>query len=824
MSASTSGLWLRWSWRDLRRRWLLVAAIATIIALGTGAYAGLGSTAAWRRRSNDESFALLHMHDLRVTLAQGATTDEGALAAAVRSIPHASSVAATEERLTGVTEVDASSKTDTVLVPGELVGMDVTDGAASVDRLHVFRGRPLLPSDDGRPVGVLEHQFAAHHHLPTTGSLRLSGGLTLDYVGVGTSPESFIVTSRSVGVFAQAGLAMLFVPLATAQQLLGQPGQVNEVVLTLVPGADRSTVEREIGAALGVAPPAGGNGTAVASGATITQREDEPAWRLLYEDIKGDQRFWNIIAGLILAGATFAAFSLITRIVEAQRREIGIGMALGLPSWRLAIRPVLIGAQIAVVGAGLGLLVGLLLDLWLQSVFQSVLPMPVFHAFFQPWVFARAAAIGVALPLVATVIPVWRAVRVEPVEAIQTGHLAARRSVGRGRMAWLRLPGRSYRRIPVRNLLRTPRRTIITALAIGASITTMVFTIGLIDSFVRTMDDNQAEVTHGSRARSEVELESFFPVGAPEVAAIGASPVVATAEPGLRLFGMVGPHADIDLIIDLIDFRTARWTPTLTEGSRGAVLDGGIVLSKKAASDLDVAVGGSVQLQHPERVGLSYRMVTSKVRVAAIHPSPMRFSAYFDLGQARLFGLEGLTNMVQVTPVIGSTDAAVVRALFGLPGVGSVQSVTAASTLFKDALDEYFGVLRVAELIVLALALLIAFNAASISVDERSREHATMQAFGLLPRTVLGLVTVEIVLVGVLGTCIGIVAGRGLLGWILVSQLQQTMPELGAVAYVSLGTVLTALVLGVVAVALAPLLTARRVSRIDIPSTLRVIE
>jgi putative ABC transport system permease protein len=60
---------LRWAARDLRKRWAQVFAIALIIAIGTGVYAGLGSTSAWRRESNNASFALLHMYDLRVTAA-----------------------------------------------------------------------------------------------------------------------------------------------------------------------------------------------------------------------------------------------------------------------------------------------------------------------------------------------------------------------------------------------------------------------------------------------------------------------------------------------------------------------------------------------------------------------------------------------------------------------------------------------------------------------------------------------------------------------------------------------------------------------------------
>ena len=68
-------------------------------------------------------------------------------------------------------------------------------------------------------------------------------------------------------------------------------------------------------------------------------------YRMLYDDIANDQRFYNIFAFLILVGAAFAAFNLTGRMVEAQRREIGIGMALGVPPQRLAIRPLLVGAR-----------------------------------------------------------------------------------------------------------------------------------------------------------------------------------------------------------------------------------------------------------------------------------------------------------------------------------------------------------------------------------------------------------------------------------------------------------------------------------------------
>src|SRR5512142_1722299 len=113
------GLWVRWSLRDLRQRWVLVTAIAMVIALGTGTYAGLLGTSAWRRLSNDASFALLHTHDLRVALPQGTTTGEGRLLDLVAGIPHASDVDTARERLVVPTQIAGP---DNLLVSGELVG------------------------------------------------------------------------------------------------------------------------------------------------------------------------------------------------------------------------------------------------------------------------------------------------------------------------------------------------------------------------------------------------------------------------------------------------------------------------------------------------------------------------------------------------------------------------------------------------------------------------------------------------------------------------------------------------------------------------------
>lgn len=60
----------------------------------------------------------------------------------------------------------------------------------------------------------------------------------------------------------------------------------------------------------------------------------------------------------------------------------------------------------------------------------------------------------------------------------------------------------------------------------------------------------------------------------------------------------------------------------------------------------------------------------------------------------------------------------------------------------------------------LLLALLVAFNSASIATDERAREHATMLAFGVPVRRILGIEVVESVVLGVAGTMVGLSSSR----------------------------------------------------------------
>ena len=796
-----------------------MTAIALVLAIGTGVYAGLGSTAEWRRQSNDASFAAVAMHDLRVTLSPGTFVEQDVLLDAIGSIDDVASVRAVTERLVVDSQVDTGpmEEAESVLVPARLVGM-AFGSTQPVDDVWVRDG--ATPSDDpADPRAVLEAKFADQHGLPTEGTVLVAGGRTVTYSGLGVSPEDFFYEGPEGTIFAAGELAILYLPLAAAQDLSGHVGNVNDAALVLVDGADRDAIEAQLADAI----------SELGVSATVSTRDDADAIRVLYEDIDNDQRFWNALSALVLLAAALAAFNLINRIVEAQRREIGIGMALGVPRRQLAIRPLSIGVQVAVLGTIAGLGVGLLVGNAFGNLLESVRPLPEHRTPFQSDVYVRAALLGVVIPIAASAVPVWRALRVEPIDAIRTGHLTAKSSRLTGWTSRLRLPGSTTTLMPIRNVLRTPRRTMLTAVGVGAAITALVAVLGMLDSFGRTLDRANDEFTKGDADRVVVQLDTFVPGDSPVVGSISGAAAVGHVDAGLRLPATAlapEPDDNLDLLIEFIDLDQAVWTPTIEEGT--AATDGanpGIMLARKAADDLGVQVGDIVTVRHPIRTEADgFSLTETQLVVAGIHSNPIRTFAFLDLADSERFGLEDAVNVLHAYPADDVARSDVQRAVFELPGVTSSQPVARISEAIDEALDQFLSFLFVTAAAVVVLALLIAFNSTRITVEERRREHATMRAFGLPVRTVLGVVVKESVLVGIVATVIGLGGGVAFLQWMLTSLATTTLPDVGIDVYLSPTTILIAAIVGVASVAATPIFLVRRLRRMNLPATLRVVE
>ncbi len=826
----TLHLLIKWSLRDLRSRWIQTVTIALVIGLGIGSFASFNSMAEWRRASNSASFEATQMYDLRVNLSDNSFVPKGDLTRAIRSIPSADAIEGIEERLSIPTQLrldyeaeDAETgdvTTERLLVPGLLVGMDYADpNGISVNSAHITAGRDLNPSDSGQFNVLLEQKFALAYNLPAEGKASIAGGRPVNYVGHFLAPEHFIVLTEGGGFFAHANYAVVFASLETVQTVAERPGLVDEAIIRISDGASRDNVIREIEAAVG--------GALSDVGFDVTEDIDDPSFRVITEDVEGDQQTTNIVAFAILIGAVFAAFNLTSRMVETQRREIGVAMALGVVPRRISLRPLIVGMQIAVSGIVFGVIVGWILAQLLKDVINEFVPLPVVVAPFQYGIFAIVTAGGMLVLLFAVGYPVWRAVRVNPIDAIKTGHLAARGGGLAPLITRLPAPGSTFGQLPFRNVARAPRRAFLTIMGIAAAVAVTVVLVGIFDSYLETLGQGRDEVLSSNPDRLEIDLVLPLPIDSTVVNEVRDADTIDAVEPGLRVFGSLSsPDSDeeFDVLIRFMDFGSDIWRPTAVEGSLDSA-EPGLVIANKAATDLGVEVGDSVVLTHPVREGLtSFSLQDTTLPVIAIHPHYVRSTLYMDNTHMGILNVTGVTNRITAVAVPGAPIIDIKEQLFPINGIVSVATVVEEANLAEDLINQFISVIRLMQLVPLLLAILIAYNTANIAMDERRREHATMAAFGVPYRTIMRMAVVESTILGVIATVVGAILGFGLLLYIVEVIFPMTSPDLGLVITFTPTSVLTVIILGVIAVGLAPLLTIRRLRRTDIPSTLRVME
>ena len=805
----------RWAARDLRHRWLSVSAIAVVIAIGTGVFAALGSTATWRRVSNDASFERLRVHDLELRVDGDTTVEAGRLIdlAAVLG----DDVDGARETLRVRTQLELPTASGPVLIPGRLVSSEFTPSTGetrtdAVDLVEVGEGS--IPTEDDTGAVVLEEKFLDARGLEPPVQVKLAGGRSVTAVGSGVAPEDLIVSDeRSLGFFAPGGFGVVYASMAVVEDLSGFTSRVNGLVVDLVDGVDAEIAVTRLADAASAA------GVAV----TVTTLDELPAYRLLYDDIEGDQRVWRVLSALILGAAALAAFNLVGRVMDAQRREIGVQMALGVPPLRIMRRPLIMAAQIALLGAVAGVAVGVLMARGMRSLFLDVLPMPVWSTPFQTAMFTRAAIIGFAVPFLASMLAARRVLRLQPVDAVHTVHRAR---PGSHPIRWAARHGRAITRLPIRNLLRAPRRGVLTALGVGASVASLVAILGLLDTFVATIERGEDELVSGGSDLVTIQLTGIRPVTDPTVTSLAELPELVDVQTRLELPVVLEPGRDepIDLLLTTLDLDGPGWTPTIDHGGSTA-RESGIVLAAKALDDLGLTVGDDVVIEHPKMEGNgTFRSERSSLPVVGTHRIPLRSIAFLDDRDQDLFGPVPLTNLLAARPTPGTSVAEAQRLLFAEPGVASAQPISAFTEVFEDALDQFLGFLVLAAGAVLALSLLIAFNSTTISVDERTREHATMFAFGLPLRWVVIELAIEGALVGIIATLVGLALGTVLTHWMITDVVADTVPDLSFVLTIEPLTMILALAVGVLALGAAPLLVARRLRRMEIPDALRVME
>jgi len=121
---------------------------------------------------------------------------------------------------------------------------------------------------------------------------------------------------------------------------------------------------------------------------------------------------FGVFGALALLVAAIGLYSVIAYLVAQRTHELGVRIALGASVRDIVALVVRYGVGLAVVGVVVGALLALNAGRWIEPLLFDTSPR-------DPRVFGVVVAVLLVVAVVASVVPAWRAARVDPVEALR---------------------------------------------------------------------------------------------------------------------------------------------------------------------------------------------------------------------------------------------------------------------------------------------------------------------------------------------------------------------------------------------------------------------
>ena len=387
-------------------------------------------------------------------------------------------------------------------------------------------------------------------------------------------------------------------------------------------------------------------------------------------------------------------------------------------------------------------------------------------------------------------------------------------------------------RVTLRSLATRKLRAALTAFAIVLGVAmaagTYIFTDTIAHAFggiIASSYSNTSAVISGS---GPAESGAAVPAGLladvralPEVDAAAGGfldldqprPVTLTGTDGTRLAG--GPDSSLGLGVDPAD---SRFNPLELTTGRWAARDHELVVDAGTAQRRHLGVGDTVGVATLGRTAPF--TITGLARFGAVRSLGSATIAVFDVATAQsLYDKPGQYGSISVAAAPGISQDRLVQAVRPLLPTGTevhtADQIVAAAAADngRDARQVSTFLLAFAGIALFVGAFVIA-NTLTITVAQRTRELATLRTLGANRRQVLGAVLLEALVLGVLASAAGLVAGlalaKGMDALLTASGIE--LPEAGTV--VAARTVIVSLLLGTSVTLLASLVPAIRATRV----------
>ncbi|MCE8546722.1 FtsX-like permease family protein [Ruegeria pomeroyi] len=646
-------------------------------------------------------------------------------------------VAAVETRVAGAAMVDLPGAA--VPVRAQVASLPA-QGAPRLNDVLLTDGRALSGE---RPDEILLLQSFARAHGLKPGD-RISAtmnGARHDFTvsGLAVSPEFIYTTAPGELVPDDRRFAVLWMTRTALEAAFDMDGAFNEALLSLSRGTEPDAVMAEVDRLL---DRYGGTGA--------YHLDDLPSNKFVVEEISGIKRTSKTVPPVFMAVAAFLLYIVISRLVDAERKEIGLMKAFGYTSWEVGAHYLKMVLVIAVGGAVLGGVLGILAGRWMVDLYMLYYKFPFLLFRLDPSSFAIGFAVSVLAASAGGLLVLRRVFALTPAVAMRA---AAPADYSRARPlgGWMGRVLDQPTRMVLRRLARQPLRMGGAIAGVGAATALGAAMASLLASY-----DTMVEMSFGVIDRSDVTVTFIHPIAEQSRHDLAAIPGVIEVEP-IRVVNAVlrnGRHSYRGAVNGM------TVAPRLYRAVDADMADipiraDGIILSTGLARALDIQAGDRLTLDVREG-----RRPIVEVPVSGISESLIGSPAYMEIGALNRLLKEPLRisgAFLRVDPVRGDE---VYRILKDRPMVAGVALKSESRAALRKMMDQGAGAMRyVMAVIAGVITFGVIYNAARVAQAERERDLAGLRVLGFTRGEVAFVLLGELAAVVVLAMPLGALGG-----------------------------------------------------------------
>ena len=277
-----------------------------------------------------------------------------------------------------------------------------------INKLRIIDGEGLSANaEEGNVPVVIESRFEKYHGYGLGDTFNLTIvkinqdtiefetiNVTAEVVGVAVSAEYFIITGNQ-GVFVprQSTIGVMFIDLITLQNVTGFDGMINQVSIVSDNSVDELFDETPI------------ENVIISS----YSKENMESYMILNNDQKGVKQVTPKLAGiwLIIAGCTISLN--LYRIIQSQKKQIGVMRATGMNSSEIMQFYTWYGIFIGIIGAIGGIIAGLGISLYITYQYSIATEIPGIVYGLSPTIVLLGIFLCMISSLIFIVLPVRRA-------------------------------------------------------------------------------------------------------------------------------------------------------------------------------------------------------------------------------------------------------------------------------------------------------------------------------------------------------------------------------------------------------------------------------